>query len=180
MTNPRKKAALVINWGEPPDYPKKHMGKYDFILNSEAETEVELDGTQAVAAIAYIAGAVDFAADGGMGAKIEAGFLQGLISGITGEEITEEDLISLVETFQEIINDAGPGALYNAAYNALPEELVPAAYMAAFGMCVIDGDVPDEAVDFLVEIKESLELTDEEAEELANEFIKILDEESEN
>lgn len=106
------------------------MGKYDFILNSEEETEVELDETEAVAAIAYIAGAVDFAADGGIGAKVEAKFLQELISGITGEEITEEDLISLVETFQEIINDAGPGALYNTAYNALSEDMVAGAYMA--------------------------------------------------
>ncbi len=154
------------------------MGKYDFILNSEEETDAELDETEAVAAIAYIAGAVDFAADGGIGAKVEAKFLQGLITGITGEEITEEDLIALIEAFQEIINDAGPGALYNAAYNALPEELVAGAYMAACGMCVIDGDVPDEAVQFLGELQESLEISDEEAEEIRNELVAILEEES--
>lgn len=152
------------------------MGKYDFILNSEDETDAELDETEAVAAIAYIAGAIDFAADGGVGAKVEADFLRGVISGIIEEDFEEEDLVELIEAFQEVINDAGPGSLYNAAYNALSEELVSGAYMAACGMCLIDGDIPDEAVEFLGELQESLEIDDEEAEEIRNQLLAILEE----
>lgn len=47
-------------------------------------------------------------------------------------------------------------------------------------MCVIDGDVPDEAVQFLGELQESLEITDEEAEEIRNQLLEILEEESGN
>ncbi|HIK09916.1 MAG TPA: hypothetical protein IGS52_06570 [Oscillatoriaceae cyanobacterium M33_DOE_052] len=151
------------------------MGKYDFILNSEEETEVELDETEAVAAIAYIAGAVDFATDGGVGAKVEAEFLQGFISGILSEDITVEYLVEQIQVFKDIIDEAGPGALYNAAYNALPEELVPAAFMGAYAMCLIDGDLPDGAAKFLVELQESLEISDEDAEEFRNQVVAILE-----
>lgn len=152
------------------------MGKYDFILESEEETEVELDETEAVAAIAYIAGAVDFAADGGVGAKVEAEFLQGLISGLLEEDFEEEELVELIEAFKEIIDEYGPGALYNAAYDGLPDELVSTAMAAAYGMCLVDGEVPDGAAQFLAELQESLEISDDEAEEIREQVLAIMSE----
>jgi hypothetical protein len=151
-----------------------HMPKYDNIFNSEEYTEEPLNEAEGLASIVLIAALADNPNE----LVAPDLFLDILADFDLYAEYSDEDLLALVDRLTETVSDKGLGALFNAADEAIPDELVLDAYAAAV-LTKIDPDtteIPAEAKDFLKELQTVLDIDDDEAAEVIAEVQKAYEE----
>ena len=103
------------------------MGKFDSILNTEDEADVELTPAEALVAIAVIAGNVDTAVSKDGDASVENELIESIVASL-GEEDDEFDVEATRTKITSTIADSGYAALYNAAWEALPDDMAGDAY----------------------------------------------------
>jgi hypothetical protein len=150
-----------------------NMPKYDSIFNAEEYTDEPLNEAEGLASIVLIAALADNPQD----LVAPDLFLDILADFDLYAEYSDEDLLSMVDTLTAIAADKGLGALFNAADEAIPDDLVPDAYAAAI-LAKMDpdtGEIPANALVFLKELQAVLDIDDEEAAEVTAEVNKAFD-----
>ena len=147
-----------------------NMPKYDNIFNAEEYAEEPLNEAEGLASIVLIAAL----ADNPQELVAPDLFLDILADFDLYVEYSEEDLLSMVDRLTTIVSDQGIGALFNAADEAIPDDLVPDAYAAAVlaKMNPDTGEIPASAQVFLKELQSVLDIDDEEAAEVVLEIKK--------
>jgi hypothetical protein len=147
-----------------------NMPKYDSIFNSEEYTEEPLNEAEGLASIVLIAALSENPKD----LVAPDLFLDILADFDLYAEYSEEDLLSMVDRLIAISTDNGLGALFNAADEAIPDDLVPDAYAAAIlvKMNPDTGEIPAGAQIFLKELQTVMDIDDEEAAEVVAEVQK--------
>jgi hypothetical protein len=146
------------------------MPKYDNIFNAEEYTEEPLNEAEGLASIVLIAALADNLQE----LVAPDLFLDILADFDLYAEYSDEDLLSMVDRLTAIATDQGLGALFNAADEAIPDDLVPDAYAAAIltKMDPDTGEIPANAQVFLKELQAVMDIDDEEAAEVAAEVKK--------
>jgi hypothetical protein len=146
------------------------MPKYDNIFNSEEYTEEPLNEAEGLASIVLIAAL----ADNPQELVAPDLFLDILADFDLYVEYSEEDLLSMVDRLTAIVSDQGLGALFNAADEAIPDDLVPDAYAAAIlaKMNPDTGEIPAPSQVFLKELQAVMDIDDDEAAEVVAEIKK--------
>jgi hypothetical protein len=150
-----------------------NMPKYDSIFNAEEYTDEPLNEAEGLASIVLIAALADNPQD----LVAPDLFLDILADFDLYAEYSEEDLLSMVDSLTAIAADKGLGALFNAADEAIPDDLVPDAYAAAMlaKMNPDTGEIPANALVFLKELQAVLDIDDEEAAEVTAEVQKAFE-----
>ncbi|WP_310487872.1 hypothetical protein [Chamaesiphon sp. VAR_69_metabat_338] len=146
------------------------MPKYDNIFNAEEYTEEPLNEAEGLASIVLIAALADNLQE----LVAPDLFLDILADFDLYAEYSDEDLLSMVDRLTAIATDQGLGALFNAADEAIPDDLVPDAYAAAIltKMDPDTGEIPANAQVFLKELQAVMDIDDDEAAEVAAEVKK--------
>jgi hypothetical protein len=146
------------------------MPKYDNIFNAEEYTEEPLNEAEGLASIVLIAALADNLQE----LVAPDLFLDILADFDLYAEYSDEDLLSMVDRLTAIATDQGLGALFNAADEAIPDDLVPDAYAAAIltKMDPETGDIPANAQVFLKELQAVMDIDDDEAAEVVAEVKK--------
>jgi hypothetical protein len=147
-----------------------NMPKYDSIFNSEEYTEEPLNEAEGLASIVLIAALADNPKE----LVAPDLFLDILADFDLYAEYSEEDLLSMVDRLTAIAADQGLGALFNAADEAIPDDLVPDAYAAAVlaKMNLDTGEIPAGSQVFLKELQVVMDIDDDEAAEVVAEVQK--------
>ncbi|WP_146138368.1 hypothetical protein [Chamaesiphon polymorphus] len=150
-----------------------NMPKYDSIFNAEEYTDEPLNEAEGLASIVLIAALADNPQD----LVAPDLFLDILADFDLYAEYSDEDLLSMVDSLTAIAADKGLGALFNAADEAIPDDLVPDAYAAAMlaKMNPDTGEIPATAQVFLKELQSVLDIDDEEAAEVTAEVQKAFE-----
>ena len=150
------------------------MPKYDSIFNAEEYTEEPLNEAEGLASIVLIAALADNPKE----LVAPDLFLDILADFDLYAEYSDEDLLSMVDRLTTIASDQGLGALFNAADEAIPDDLVPDAYAAAIlaKMNPDTGEIPATGQVFLKELQSVLDIDDEEAAEVTAEVKKAFEE----
>ncbi len=152
------------------------MGKYNQIFASEETAVEELSSEEGVAAIAIVAAFAD--ADG---SDLEAAAMAGMLADIDiFDDYSLDELSEMVSELTVIADRDGLGALFNAAVESLSDDLLAIAFAAGVTMVIIDGEVPDEEKDFIYQLQQALEISDEEAIEIIDGVVAGLKEEDNN
>jgi hypothetical protein len=146
------------------------MPKYDNIFNAEEYTEEPLNEAEGLASIVLIAALADNLQE----LVAPDLFLDILADFDLYAEYSDEDLLSMVDRLTAIATDQGLGALFNAADEAIPDDLVPDAYAAAIltKMDPDTGEIPANAQVFLKELQAVMDIDDDEAAEVIAEVKK--------
>jgi hypothetical protein len=146
------------------------MPKYDNIFNAEEYTEEPLNEAEGLASIVLIAALADNLQE----LVAPDLFLDILADFDLYAEYSDEDLLSMVDRLTAIATDQGLGALFNAADEAIPDDLVPDAYAAAIltKMNPDTGEIPADAQVFLKELQAVMDIDDDEAAEVVAEVKK--------
>jgi hypothetical protein len=150
-----------------------NMPKYDNIFNSEEYAEEPLNEAEGLASIVLIAAL----ADNPQELVAPDLFLDILADFDLYAEYSDEDLLSMVDRLTAIVSDQGLGALFNAADEAIPDDLVLDAYAAAI-LTKLDpdtGEIPASAQVFLKELQTVMDIDDEEATEVVAEVQKAFE-----
>ena len=152
------------------------MAKYDSIFNAEESPEIELNEAEGLAAMVVIA----VLADDPKELVAPDLFLDILADFDLYATYSDEDMLALVDRLTAIATDEGLGALFNAADEAIPDDLVPDAYVAAVltKMDPETGEISPKAQVFLKELQAILDIDDAEAAEVMAEINKGFEEES--
>ena len=150
------------------------MPKYDSIFNTEEYSEEPLNEAEGLASIVLIAALADNPKE----LVAPDLFLDILADFDLYAEYSDEDLLSMVDRLTTIASDQGLGALFNAADEAIPDDLVPDAYAAAIlaKMNPDTGEIPATGQVFLKELQSVLDIDDEEAAEVTAEVKKAFEE----
>lgn len=149
------------------------MGKFDRIFDADDTTEDSLSPEEGVAAIAILSALANYS-------KVDSATLEEMLwESEIFTDYTEEDMSSLVEKCTTIANTDGLGALFNAAYESLSDDLVLDAFAVAVMMLLEDGKVPHQQAQFLMELQAALGLEEDEAEEIVDEVISEFADEDE-
>jgi hypothetical protein len=150
-----------------------NMAKYDSIFNAEEYTEEPLNEAEGLASIVLISALADNPQD----LVAPDLFLDILADFDLYVEYSDEDLLSMVDRLTAIAADQGLGALFNAADEAIPDDLVLDAYAAAIltKMDADTGEIPTSAQVFLKELQAVLDIDDDEAAEVVVEVQKAFE-----
>ncbi|MGL4378799.1 MAG: tellurite resistance TerB family protein, partial [Microcoleaceae cyanobacterium] len=134
------------------------IGKFDNIFDSDDMTDEILTGEEAVAAIAYL---TSFAAHNG---DVEE---ENLVETLWELEIfalySEEQLSDIFDKIITISEEDGVGALFNAAYDIIPDELITDAFAAAIIILLESGELSTHSRKVLKELEKALEISSEDA-----------------
>ena len=155
------------------------MGKYDSVFNVEETSTESLSPEEGVAAIAIITVLCDsekFDFD------VDTDYLIDLLwETELFDDYSDDEIAEMIDRLLDIAEVEGSGALFNAAYECLPDELLPDAF-AAGAMMLIDesGVIPPGQKIFLKELQDALELEDEETQNIIDEVMATFDESAEN
>ncbi len=152
-----------------------NMAKYDSIFNAEEDTEIELNEAEGLAAMVVIAALSDDPKD----LVAPDLFLDILADFDLYAEYSDEDILAMIDRLTAIVADEGLGALFNAADEAIPDDLVPDAYAAAV-LAKMDpdtGDLSAQSQVFLKELQAVLDIDDAEAAEVMAEIQKGFEDE---
>lgn len=150
------------------------MGKYDKIFSSDKRSKESLTPQEAVAAIAVVTTAADSSLE-----EVDPEFLADTLWGLeVFEEYSDEELLETLDKVIAIGEEAGLGALYNTANNALTEDLLLDAYAAGVSVLVDEDEVriPKGKTALLKKLQEALGIDDEEAKEIVDEVIAAFEE----
>ncbi len=151
------------------------MAKYDSIFNAEEDTETELNEAEGLAAIVVIAALADDPQD-----LVAPDLFSDILADFDlYAEYSDEDILTMVDRLTAIGADDGLGALFNAADEAIPDDLVPDAYAAAVltRMDPETGDLSAKSQVFLKELQAVLDIDDVEASEVMAEIQKSFEDE---
>lgn len=153
------------------------MNQYDRIFNSEETSTEGLSPEEGVAAIAVIT-----VTSNSQVPPISTDYLIDLLwETELFDDYSEEEMAEMVDTLRRLAAQEGLGAMFNAAYDCLPDELLPDAFAAGVMMLVDEsGNIPLETKGFLKELQQALEIEDEEAHAIIDEVITILNETDED
>jgi hypothetical protein len=144
------------------------MAKYTQIFDGDEFSEVQLNEAEGLAAIVTLA----VMADDPQELVAPDLFLDILGDFDLYAEYSDEDLLTLVDRLTAVATDEGLGALFNAADEAIPDDLVLDAYEAA-ALVYFDlktGQIPPQHQDFLKELQAALDIDDEEVAEITIEI----------
>jgi hypothetical protein len=145
------------------------IDKYENIFDSQDITEEILNADEAVAAIAIIAAMADAPS-----ANVDAELIARMLWEFeVFEDYSDNQILALVDEFIGLAEQQGLGALFNAADEALPDELVPDAFAAGV-MVLVDEEqlaVPQEKMPFLKQLQSALDISDIEAQEIIDDVI---------
>ena len=147
------------------------MGKFDKIFNSEDTSEASLSSEESLAALALVAAQVN-------SPDADADILESILwESEIFAEYSEDEMSVMLKKLAGIATQDGLGALFNTAWESMPDELVLDTFAITVAMFVVDGEVSDKHQSFLKEFQEALGLEDEEAEEIIEEVITAYSEE---
>lgn len=149
------------------------MNQYDRIFNSEETSTEGLSPEEGVAAIAVIT-----VISNSEVSPISTDYLIDLLwETELFDDYSEEEMTEMVDTLRGLAAQEGLGAMFNAAYDCLPDELLPDAFAAGVMMLVDEsGNIPLETRGFLKELQQALEIEDGEAQAIIDEVVAILNE----
>lgn len=143
------------------------MTSYDQIFDSKQTIEESLSPEEAVAAIAVVTAIADSGIE-----QIDPDSLAGILWEFeVFAEYSEDEIIEIVDELIVIAADEGVGALFNAASQALSDDLVWDGFAAGI-IILLDEEqlaVPEQKKAYLKKLQEALELDDEEAQEIIQE-----------
>ena len=123
------------------------MGKYDRIFKSDNLSAEKLTPEESVAALAIVTAAADKSLT-----QIELEFLVDTIWGFEiFEQYSDASLLAMLEKLVMIANAEGLGAVFNAAYESLTDELILDGFAAGVSVMVDDSTekiyIPKENLD---------------------------------
>jgi len=152
------------------------MSKYDSVFNSDRTYTESLSPEEGVAAIAVITVLSDAEV-----ARVDPDYLIDLLwETELYDDYSDDDMAEMVDGLLDMAEGEGLGALFNAAYDCLPDELVPDAFAAGVMMMIDEsGVIPAKHQVFLKELQQALELEDEEAQVIVDEVVAVFNEELE-
>lgn len=153
------------------------MGKYDRIFNSDETSTESLSPEEGVAAIAIISVLSDSEEfDVGTDYLIDLLWETELF-----DDYSDDEMAEMIDRLLDIAEEEGLGALFNAAYECLPDELLPDAFAGGVMMLVDDSEtIPTRHQIYLKEFQQALELEDEQAQQIIDEVIAAFDEAAED
>ncbi|HLP87640.1 MAG TPA: hypothetical protein VK184_03405 [Nostocaceae cyanobacterium] len=130
------------------------------------------------AAVALV-GLFSAAADGNGISTAEQDAISEMLEGIgVFEDYTDEDFQALTAKINSLIEEKEPEDLVASAIASLPnEEYRESAYVIALLVTSIDDDIPEDEEDYLYELQEALNISDERADEIIEEIFGEYDEE---
>jgi hypothetical protein len=149
------------------------MGKYDSVFNSEETSTESLSPEEGVAAMAVITLLSDSEES-----DVDTDYLIDLLWETEFfDDYSDAQISEMVDKLLDIAEEEGLGALFKAAYDCLPDELLPDAFAAGVMMLVDEaGAIYTSKKSFLKELQQALELEDEEAQQIIDEVIATFDE----
>lgn len=153
------------------------MNQYDHIFNSEKTSQEGFSPEEGVAAIAVIT-----VISNSEVSNVNTDYLIDLLwETELFDDYSEEEMVEMVETLRRRADQEGLGAIFNAAYDCLPDELLPDAFAAGVMMLIDEsGNIPLKLRGFLKEFQQVLEIEDEEAQAIIDEVVTILNETEED
>ena len=147
------------------------MSKFDKIFNSEDKSEASFTPEESVAAVALVAALAN-------SPDTDADILESILwESEIFAEYSEDDMSAMFQRLSGIATQDSLGALFNAAWESLPDELVLDTFAITAAMFVLDGEVSDKHKGFLQEFQQVLGLEDQEAEEIIEDVIVAYSEE---
>jgi tellurite resistance protein len=98
--------------------------------------------------------------------------LESILSKISQfEDYTDDQFSDLSDKALGFIEEEGVEEAYKQAIKSLPNKSYKeAAMLAALAVIAVDGDVPEEEEEFLVQLQESLKISDERFDEILDDF----------
>ncbi|MEG4808355.1 tellurite resistance TerB family protein [Microcoleus sp. F8-D3] len=136
------------------------MGYFDKIFNSEDKSEASLTLEESVAAVALVAAEAN-------SPDTDADILESILwESEIFAEYSEDDISAMFQRLAGIVDRDGLGALFNAAWESMPDELVLDTFAITAAMFVADGEIPQKHQAFLQEFQQALGVEDEEAAEI--------------
>lgn len=149
------------------------MNEYDHIFNSEKTSQEGLSPEEGVAAMAVIT-----VISNSEVLDVNTDYLIDLLwETELFDDYSEEEMVEMVDTLRRRAEQEGLGAMFNAAYDCLPDELLPDAFAAGVMMLIDEsGNIPLKPRGFLKEFQQVLEIEDEEAQAIIDEVVAILNE----
>ena len=144
------------------------MGKYDAIFTSDVVPEDDLTADEGIVAIAYLTESA-FNAD----STVDVPTLSNLLwqSEILGEA-SEEEISELLNRLDQIAQSQGTGGLFNLANDSLGDEDILDAYAIAVMMVATEDGIDEAEMEYLGELQEALEISDEESQQVIEEILK--------
>ncbi|QLE54476.1 hypothetical protein [Nostoc sp. TCL26-01] len=143
------------------------MTSYEQIFNSQQNIEESLSPEEAVAAIAVVTAIADTSIE-----QVDAEGLAGILWEFeVFAEYSEDEIVEIVDELIAIAEDASVGALFNAASQALSDELVWDGFAAGVIILLDEEElaIPQKKQPYLQKLREALELEEEEAQEIIQE-----------
>ena len=136
------------------------MAKFDKIFNSEDQSEASLTLEESVAAVAFVAAEAN-------SPDTDADILESILwESEIFAEYSEDDMSAMFQKFDGIVGKDGLGALFNTAWESMPDELVLDTFAITAAMFVADGEIAQKHQAFLQEFQQALGVEDEEAAEI--------------
>jgi hypothetical protein len=87
------------------------------------------------------------------------------------DDYSGDELLTMIERFLDIAEEKGLRVLFNAACDSLSYDLVPDAFAIGVMMLMDDsGVIPTQKMGFLRELQQALELGDEQAQQICNDY----------
>ena len=153
------------------------MGKYDRIFNSDETSTESLSPEEGVAAIAILSVLCDSEEfDVGTDYLIDLLWETELF-----DDYSDDEMAEMIDRLLDVAEEDGLGALFNAAYECLPDELLPDAFAGGVMMLVDDSEaIPTRHQIYLKELQQALEIEDEQAQQIIDEVIAAFDEAAED
>ncbi|MEG4818245.1 tellurite resistance TerB family protein [Microcoleus sp. K5-D4] len=141
------------------------MGKFDKIFNSEDQSEASLTLEESVAAVALVAAEAN-------SPDTDADILESILwESEIFAEYSEDDMSAMFQRLASIVAQDGLGALFNTAWESMPDELVLDTFAITAAMFVADGEISQKHQAFLQEFQQALGVEDEEAAEIIEDVI---------
>lgn len=150
------------------------MTNYDKIFNSSEISQEPLSPEEGVAAIAVVTAIADSAVE-----EVDPGILASILWEFEiFEEYSEDELTEIVDRLIGIAEDEGLGALFNAASEALSEDLVLDGFAAGIIVLIDEEElvIPKQKQPYIKRLQQALELEDEESHEIIQEVIAAFQE----
>jgi tellurite resistance protein len=126
---------------------------YDDIFNSDAKATEKLDFHDAICAIGVLMMTID-----GEIANLEVSYLHDALEKL---DRSLDQIEQMYDKVMRILNQDGPGALFNAAMAGLAPEQKETAFEVALKVALADQKVVDAENDCLVALAEALNLSSE-------------------
>ena len=141
------------------------MGNFDKIFNSEDKSKASFTPEESLAAVALVAASAN-------SPDTDADILESILwESEIFAEYSEDDMSAMFQRLSGIATQEGLGALFNAAWESLPDELVLDTFAITAAMFVADGKISEKHEAFLQEFQQALGVEDEEAAEIIEDVI---------